>query len=99
MGGGLKRRGQQQERKKQEEQDQEQSKEEAVFTQEEESVQDDTEVNINLDWHAAINIHHQRITGTGKQGLPLGRRGAAVYARDKVVLLGCLRLDPPSFVR
>ena len=37
--------------------------------------------------------------GNGERGLPLGTRGAAVYARDKVVLLGCLPLNPPSFVR
>ena len=44
-------------------------------------------------------ISEQDSIGTGERGLPLGTRGAAVYARDKVVLLGCLRLDPPSFFR
>ena len=29
-------------------------------------------------------------SGSSERGLPLGTRGAAVYARDKVVLLGCL---------
>ena len=38
-------------------------------------------------------------TGTGERGLPLGTRGAAVYARDKVVLLRCLLLNPLSLVR
>ena len=54
-----------------------------------------------LDWHTEINIHHcnhQRLAGTGERGLPLGTRAAAVYARDKVALLGCLPLNPPSFV-
>ena len=62
-------------------------------------MQDDTEVLWNLDWHTEINLHHERLTGTGERGLPLGTRGAAIYARDKVVLLGCLPLNPPSFVR
>ena len=62
-------------------------------------MQNDTELLRNLNWDTEINIHHQRLTGTGERGLPLGTRGAAVYARDKVVLLGCLPLNPPSFVR
>ena len=41
----------------------------------------------------------QDSAGTSERGLPLGTRGAAIYARDKVVLLGCLPLNPPSFVR
>ena len=28
-------------------------------------------------------------TETGERGLPLGTKGAAIFARDKVVLLGC----------
>ena len=36
--------------------------------------------------------------GEGERGLPLGTRGAAVYAIDKVVLLGCLPLNPPASV-
>ena len=44
-------------------------------------------------------IGEQDSTGTGERGLPLGTRGAAVFARDKVVLLGCLPLSPPSLVR
>ena len=41
----------------------------------------------------------QDSAGTGERGLPLGTRGAAVYARDKVVLLRCLLLNPRSLVR
>ena len=44
-------------------------------------------------------ISEQDSIGTGERGLPLGTRGAAVYARDKVVLLRCLLLNPLSLVR
>ena len=53
----------------------------------------------NLHQNTDINVHHQPLTGTGEQGLPLATRGAAFFARAKMVLLRCLPLSPTFLVR
>ena len=47
----------------------------SVTNEEEGSVQDDTEVLRNLDWHTEINIHHQRLQEQESEGYPWGQVG------------------------